>query len=71
MNIELKVNAIIKHLTLDFKLFNAMNEKNNHVRQQDFEGALKYREQEVAIRKEFLESSRMLQEILNNEQQDI
>ncbi len=64
MTLEEKVDILFNHLHLDGLLFQAREEKNENVRKQDFEAAVKSREKEVEIMKQLKQNLSVLADVV-------
>lgn len=66
MTTDEKINLLLKHISLDFQLFRVLNEKNDNVRKQDFEAALKSRALELLVKEELKSSGERIDGLLKN-----
>lgn len=63
--IENKVDAILNYLSLEFQLLEASTKKNNSLRAQDFETALKHRKDEVSLQDKLMTAIKEIYEMVN------
>jgi hypothetical protein len=70
MTTDQKLDLLLNRFRLDFSLWEAREEKQNNVRKQDFEAAVKSREKEVAIIEQIKAHGKIIEALLTNEQND-